>query len=89
MTSLRNIGGKPTLFFNKIKILICFQTTQNVPEELPGMAERFQKMKERRAHDRNVYGGRGGYRGNREGGRGGNRGRGGFRGDRGGRRDRW
>ena len=53
------------------------------------MAERFQKMKERRAHDRSVYGGRGGYRGNREGGRGGNRGRGGFRGDRGGRRDRW
>jgi len=90
-------SGKSISFFTRSNwgvaaelIKILEKAGANVPEELPGMAERFQKMKERRAHDRNVYGGRGGYRGNREGGRGGNRGRGGYRGDRGGgRRDRW
>ena len=85
MTSSRvATSGKPAVYFS-IKLKSSLFYSKNVSEELPGMAERFQKMKERRAHDRSVYGG--GYRGNS--GRGGNRGRGGFRDNRGGRRDRW
>jgi len=92
-------SGKSISFFTRnnwgvaaelIKILEKAQA--NVPDELPGMAERFQKMKERRAHDRQVYGGgsgrrggrggfhdNGGFHGNNRGGNGGGRGRGGYR----------
>ena len=54
---------------------------QEVPLELYAMAERFEKMKERRAMERSSYSGGGGRRG---GGRGGGRG---FR--RGGNRSGW